>query len=241
MRLFVRKDPVLVRERQRDIVETLEQTLLLERLDLEMRRPSEIVGHGLLFEIDREPVRLVIAGGAKNMLDLGGRQRDRKKAVLQTVVVEDIGELRRDHRAEARVIERPHRMLSRTAASKIVARDQNRRALVARLVQREIFVLGAVGIEPPVDEQPLLEAGPHYSLQKLLGDDLIGIDVGAIERRDHPGEILECLHFCLLRTTPATYYHSCLTKFEQGRSPASCLYHWVQGSPLPIAPVADVD
>jgi hypothetical protein len=34
MRLFVRDDPILVRERQRDVVETLEQALLLERLDL---------------------------------------------------------------------------------------------------------------------------------------------------------------------------------------------------------------
>src|SRR5208282_1539875 len=205
MRLLVGKDPVLVRERQRDIVETLEQALLLERLYLEMRRPSEIVGHGLLFEIDREPVGLVVSGGTKNMLDLAGRQRDRKETVLQTVVVEDIGEPRRDHRAEARVIERPHRVFARTAAAEVVAREQNRRALIARLVQRKIFVLAAVGIEPPVDEQSLLEAGTHHRFQKLLGDDLIGIDVGAIQRRDHPAEILELLHRYLLRTTPATF------------------------------------
>ena len=66
MRLLVRDDSILVRERQRDIVEPFEQALLGERLDLEMRRPAEIVGHRLLFEIDREPVSLVVAGRAKN-------------------------------------------------------------------------------------------------------------------------------------------------------------------------------
>ena len=66
MRLFVRDNSILVRERQRDVVETFEQALLVERLDLEMRGPSEIVGHRLFFEIDREAIGLVVAGRANS-------------------------------------------------------------------------------------------------------------------------------------------------------------------------------
>jgi hypothetical protein len=52
MLLLIFANPIFVRERQRDVVETFEQALLLMRLDLEMRSPSEIVGHRLFFEID---------------------------------------------------------------------------------------------------------------------------------------------------------------------------------------------
>ena len=39
----------------------------------------------------------------------------------------------------------------------------------------------------PVVEQELAEAGALNALQKLLGNDLVGIDVGAIERNDNSG------------------------------------------------------
>src|ERR1700676_2637001 len=107
------------------------------------------------------------------MIDLVGLQSHRQKTVLQTVVVKDICELRRDRRAETRIVERPHRMLARTAASEIIARDQNRRALVARLVQHEILILAAVRIAPPIDKQPSLKPRPHHSLKKLLRNNLI--------------------------------------------------------------------
>src|ERR1700731_1814586 len=128
------------------------------------------------------------------MFDLVGLQRHRQKSVLQTVVVKDIGEPRRDRRAEARVVEPPHRMLARTAASEIVARDQNRRALVARLVQHEILVLAAVRITPPINKQPSLKPRPYHSLEKLLRNNLIGIDISPIQRRNHPSKIFKFLH-----------------------------------------------
>src|SRR5713101_2237870 len=92
MRFLVCDDPILVRQGQRDIVEALEQALLVEGLDLEMRGPSEVVRHGLLFEIDRQPIRLVVASRAKDMLDVAVGEGDRQKAVLEAVVVEDIRE-----------------------------------------------------------------------------------------------------------------------------------------------------
>jgi hypothetical protein len=48
----------------------------------------------------------------------------------------------------------------------------------------------------PVVEQELAEAGAFDPLQELLGDDLIGVDVGPIERDDFPFVSAEWLH-CL--------------------------------------------
>ena len=81
-------------------------------------------------------------------IDLRLRQHDRQQAVLEAVVVEDVGVRRRDHRAEAVVGERPRRVLARAAAAEVAAREQDRRALVARLVQHE------VGIERPLRSCP---------------------------------------------------------------------------------------
>src|SRR5579863_9203001 len=59
--------------------------------------------------------------------------------------------------------------------------------LEARLIEDEL----AVGLIAPIEEQPLGEAAAHDGLEELLGDDLIGIDVGTVEGGDQAGEILE--------------------------------------------------
>jgi hypothetical protein len=79
---------------------------------------------------------------------------------------------------------------------KLLAREQDRRALVARLVQHEVRVqrpralsmpgFALVEVAPFV-EQVGAEAGALDRLQELLGDDRVGVDVGAVQRRDQPG------------------------------------------------------
>ena len=49
----------------------------------------------------------------------------------------------------------------------------------SRLVEDEVGLVLA-----PVEEQELAEAGALDALQELLRDDLVGVDVGAVERRD---------------------------------------------------------
>ncbi len=58
--------------------------------------------------------------------------------------------------------------------------------LVARGVEDEFGFGFAVGLEAPVVEEELAETGALDALQKLLGNDLVGIDVHAIERDDDP-------------------------------------------------------
>ena len=96
-----------------------------------------------LLQIDRQ----LVAVRRRHLVEQRGRpsfgQHDRQQAVLEAVVEEDVGEARRDDRAESRTAERPGRVLARGAAAEVLAREQDRGAPVARLVQHEVRVGGA--------------------------------------------------------------------------------------------------
>ena len=94
-----------------------------------------------------------------------------------------------------RPAERPGGVLARGAAAEVGARDQDRRALELGAVEREILVLG------PVPEQELPVARALDALEELLRDDLVGVDVGAIERRDRSRDDVEVLHQTSSRTS----------------------------------------
>ncbi len=87
------------------------------------------------------------------------RHRDGQEAVLEAVLVEDVGERGGDHAADAAVEERPRRMLARGATAEIVAGDEDRRADIGRLVQREGGVGRPVGKTRDLGEQSCAEAG----------------------------------------------------------------------------------
>ena len=63
-------------------------------------------------------------------------------------------------------------MLARRPGAEVRAGDQDR-------------VLGELDlpVAQPVVEEELAEAGPLDPLEELLGDDLVGVDVGAVEHR----------------------------------------------------------
>ena len=62
------------------------------------------------------------------------------------------------------------RVLARRAAAEVAPRDEDRVRLELDLA-----------VADPVVEQELAEARPLDSLEELLGDDLVGVDVGAVE------------------------------------------------------------
>ena len=166
---------VLALQRQRDLVEPV-QDALAQRLVLEGER--DLAARG---QHDDAP------------LEVDGRRRGRRVEQLRTsasgstaqtmptlraVRAEDVGEARRDDGAEARVLERPRRMLARRARAEVLARREDRRARELGAVERE------VGILAPLEEEALGEARALDPLEELLGDDLVGVDVRAVERRD---------------------------------------------------------
>ena len=123
-----------------------------------------------------------------------GADGDRQDAVLEAVVVENIGEAGRDHAAYAEIEQRPGRMLAAGAAAEIVAGDQDLRLAVGRLVEHEVRILGAVLLVAHLGEQPGAEPGALDRLQIILGDDHVGVDIDDRQGGGNAGQLGELVH-----------------------------------------------
>ena len=141
---------------------------------------------GARLEIDRD--LLAGVGARHQLLHLVGGERHGKQADLQRVLPEDVAERRRDHGVEAVVLERPRRVLARRAAAEVAARDEDPRPLRFGPVELERGVLA------PVEEEELAEAAALDALQELLRDDLVGVDVGAVEHQRVRRHLAKRLH-----------------------------------------------
>src|SRR5204862_6194769 len=77
------------------------------------------------------------------------------------------------HRRESFVLERPGSGRARPPRAEVAAGGQDR-------VRRQV----PAGLLGPVVEEELAEAGPLDALEELLRDDLVRVDVAAVEHRD---------------------------------------------------------
>ena len=124
---------------------------------------------------------------------------DEDDTVLAGVGEEDVGEAGSDDDEEAEVGKRPGGVLAGAAAAEVFAGDEDFCAGVFGLVEDEGGV-GLAGLRAfldalPVEEEELAVAGALDALEELLGDDLVGIDVGDIERRGDGGETVDGDHY----------------------------------------------
>ena len=62
------------------------------------------------------------------------------------------------------------------------------------MVQNKIRIGVTIRIAGPVVKEKLAEAAALDALEKLLGDDLVGVHVDAVERRDESGMKAKRLH-----------------------------------------------
>ena len=85
-------------------------------------------------------------------------------------------------------------MLTRRATAEILFSHQNRSAGESRLVQYELGIRASVREKTPVEKKKLAETGSLDPLQKLLGNDLVRIDVRARERRNQTYVSSEFIH-----------------------------------------------
>ncbi len=123
-----------------------------------------------------------------------GDDHDGQNAVLEAVVVEDVGEARGDHAADAEIEQRPGRVLARRTAAEIVARDEDLGLPIGRLVEHEIRVLRTVVAIAHLGEEADAEAGALDGLEVLLGDDHVGIDIDDPHRRRDAFQHSELVH-----------------------------------------------
>src|SRR5918999_1460126 len=191
-------DLVRVAQGEADLVEPVQEAVLAERVDREVHDQRAVGrGHGLLFEVDDQSKARKGRAFVEQPIDLGLAEHDRQQAVLEAVDEEDVGERGRDQTMEAVVAQRPGRVLARGAAAEVLAPEEDGCRLVPRLIEHELRVLA------PVGEQALAEPGALDRREVLLRDDLVGVDVGAVERRDEAVQDGELVHFLISTKCPA--------------------------------------
>src|SRR3984957_8118783 len=115
-------------------------------------------GHGLRAQIDGN----FGPGELRQELDQFvyplGAQPDRQHAVLEHVVVEDVGVGRRDDATDAEIEQCPRRVLAARSTTEVLAGYQNRGFAERSLIQDEVRALLAVLVVASFGEQRL--AGP---------------------------------------------------------------------------------
>ena len=123
---------------QADVVEPFDEALLAEGIDLELDDPAVGTADFLRRKIDGDRRIGAALGVVVQLGEILARDLDWQDAVLEAIVIEDIGEVGRDNAADTEVEQRPGRMLPRRAAAEIVASDNDRRLAVGRLVEDEV-------------------------------------------------------------------------------------------------------
>lgn len=165
-----------------NVIETVDQAVLAESIDIKV---GELVTSGVL-DLLVDEIDLDFAAGVGLSGDLGQdglvADDDGQHAVLEGVVEEDIGEGGGDDALDAEVEEGPGGVFTGTTAAEVGAGDdEDLRVAVDALVQDERGVLGAVLVAELV-EQGAAKTGALDGLEELLGDDGVGVDVGAVHR-----------------------------------------------------------
>src|SRR5262249_29206978 len=137
--------------------------------------------HRLCRQIDRELIAWLCLDLFKELGDLLRFEHYRQHAVHETVVEEDVSETRRDDGTKTVIMQSPRSVLAGGSTAKVVTGQEDRRSLVTWLVEKESFISGAISAVTPVREQAFAQAGALNGFQVLFRNDLVGINVNAIE------------------------------------------------------------
>src|SRR6185312_5248355 len=158
------------------------------------------------------------------LADLAGQE-----SLLARVAAEDVAEAWAQHGRETVVTQRPDSVLAAGAGAEVGAGDEHARILELRAVQHELRIL------PPRVEERVIEAGLGDALEEHRGDDLVGVDVGALERHGDAADHGDLLHYA---TTPAPVVElvetpppSWLREISTGSIPELCRSHGLESVP----------
>src|SRR3546814_2236725 len=107
------------------------------RVDIETDRAAVGAGNLLGLEVDREDRIGTARRVIHQLVQVVLTDDDRQDAVLEAVVVEDVGEAGGDDAADSEVEKSPGRMFPRGAAAEIIAGDENLGIAVGGIVENE--------------------------------------------------------------------------------------------------------
>src|SRR5262245_7241005 len=186
---LVLADLVAALQREADVVEAVQQAVV--RVIVQVERLVEVDcrhRHPPVHHVDHDLDRRVVLDDAHDARDHVLRHLDGHEPDLEAVVPEDVGEARGDDGTKAVVLEGPHRVLTRGARPEVRARDEDLRLPEAVLVEHEVRPLA------PFREEALAEPRALDALQPVARDDLVRVDVGAVERDTAGDDLAYGLH-----------------------------------------------
>src|SRR4051794_7207644 len=156
---FIPVDAGAMLEGLADIVQAVQQQVLAERIDLEADFLAVRADDNLLLEVDGQAGIVTLPCVLDQLVAHRARQANRQNAVLEAVVVEDVGEVRRDDAADAEIQQCPGGVLAGRAAAEVFMRNQNLRLAVGSLVEDETRVFRPVLVVAQRVEQVHAQAG----------------------------------------------------------------------------------
>lgn len=125
MSLFVGGDFVDVHESQADVIETMEEAVTSEGFNFEGEAKSILIADLAGFQIDGEGVAILSVVFGEDQVDLFLGEADWEGAILEAVVVEDIGEGGGDDCADTEVFDGPDGMFAAGSISEIATGHQD--------------------------------------------------------------------------------------------------------------------
>src|SRR6218665_1586018 len=124
--------------READVIQAVQEAVLSELGDLKVELSTAFQCHLLRGQVHRDLAADL--GLIHHLVHFLGLQDHRQQAVLEAVVVEDVGERGGDDAANAEVVQRPGRVLARGAAAEILQRHDQLGLAPGLLVQNEVGV-----------------------------------------------------------------------------------------------------
>mmetsp|Transcript_34640 Transcript_34640/g.110232 ORF Transcript_34640/g.110232 Transcript_34640/m.110232 type:complete len:309 (+) Transcript_34640:407-1333(+) len=195
-----------------DVVEPVEQAVLAEGVHFESEGGTVLADDRLGGQVDLQLVARI--GVGHELHDLRLREDDGEHAVLEAVVVEDVGEGGRDDAPDTHARNGPGSVLARGAATEVLSGHEDRRLAVLRLVEHEALNLlrnpGAhLGhldrvVVAQLGEGGEAEAGALDRLEVLLWNDHVRIHVCDGQRGGDALQVDELGHSCRRGHRPAT-------------------------------------
>lgn len=161
-----------------DIVETILQTMLLISVYLEMLTlTGSKVCDRLVRQIDTHLRFVVFIDAVEELFEERLRDDNRQYKVVELVVLVDVSEERTDDHAEAIACDGPGSMLTGGAGTEVLAGHQDDSILEVGVVEHEVLLLRAIGVETPVVKEIRAEAVFLRQFQIAGGDYLVSVHI----------------------------------------------------------------